>query len=115
MNAHIAVIGAGAWGTTIAKAIAEKGHDTLIWSHNTETTSEINQERRNSRYLPDVELPTKLRATSDICAAAEGREYLILALPSLFLLDGVKQILGATSIREGESAQAMHNAPPVLG
>jgi glycerol-3-phosphate dehydrogenase (NAD(P)+) len=107
MNAHIAVIGAGAWGTTIAKAIAEKGHDTLIWSHNAETTSEINQERRNSRYLPDVELPANLRATSDICAAAEGREYLILALPSLFLLDGVKQILGATSIREGESAIAV--------
>ncbi|MDR2418938.1 MAG: NAD(P)-dependent glycerol-3-phosphate dehydrogenase [Treponema sp.] len=107
MSINIAVIGAGAWGTAIAKAIAEKGHETLIWSHNADTANEINHQRRNSRYLPDVELPAKLHATSDIVAAAEGREYLILALPSLFLMDGVKQILNTTSIREGESAIAV--------
>jgi glycerol-3-phosphate dehydrogenase (NAD(P)+) len=107
MSINIAVIGAGAWGTAIAKAIAEKGHETLIWSHNADTTDEINHQRRNSRYLPDVKLPAKLCATSDIVAAAEGREYIILALPSLFLMDGVKQILNATSIREGESAIAV--------
>ncbi|MDR1400049.1 MAG: NAD(P)-dependent glycerol-3-phosphate dehydrogenase [Treponema sp.] len=107
MNTNIAVIGAGAWGTAIAKAIAEKGHETLIWSHNPDTTDDINHRHRNSRYLPDVELPVKLHATSDIGTAAEGREYLILALPSLFLMDGVKQMLSATSIREGESAIAV--------
>jgi glycerol-3-phosphate dehydrogenase (NAD(P)+) len=107
MNTNIAVIGAGAWGTAIAKVIAEKGHETLIWSHNADTADEINQRRRNSRYLPDVELPATLHATADIVAAAEGREYLILALPSLFLMDGVKQMLNAASIREGESAIAV--------
>ncbi|MDR1326008.1 MAG: NAD(P)-dependent glycerol-3-phosphate dehydrogenase [Treponema sp.] len=107
MSTNIAVIGAGAWGTAIAKAIAEKGHETLLWSHNAGTTDEINHQHRNSRYLPNVELPAKLHATSDIVAAAEGREYLILALPSLFLMDGVKQILNTTSIREGESAIAV--------
>lgn len=107
MNTNIAVIGAGAWGTAIAKTIAEKGHETLIWSHSADTADEINHQRRNSRYLPDVKLPAKLHATSDIFVAAEGREYLILALPSLFLMDGVKQMLNATSIREGESAIAV--------
>jgi glycerol-3-phosphate dehydrogenase (NAD(P)+) len=107
MNMKIAVIGSGAWGTAIAKAVAEKGHETLIWSHNPYTADEINRRRRNSRYLPEVELPETLHATSDIHAAADGREYLILALPSLFLMDGVKQMLNADSIREGKSAIAV--------
>ncbi|MDR3304244.1 MAG: NAD(P)-dependent glycerol-3-phosphate dehydrogenase [Treponema sp.] len=107
MHAKIAVIGAGAWGTAIAKVIAEKGHETLLWAHSAGTADEINERRSNSRYLPDVELPTTLHATADIAAATEGREYLILALPSLFLMDGVKQMLNAASIREGESAIAV--------
>jgi glycerol-3-phosphate dehydrogenase (NAD(P)+) len=107
MNTNIAIIGAGAWGTAIAKVIAEKGYETLIWCHNAESAEEINQRHQNSRYLPGVELPAKLHATADILAAGEGREYLILALPSLYLMDGLKQILNAASIREGKSAIAV--------
>jgi glycerol-3-phosphate dehydrogenase (NAD(P)+) len=107
MNTNIAVIGAGAWGTALAKVVAEKGYETLIWSHSAETAEEINQRHQNSRYLPGVALPAKLHATADILAAAEGREYLILALPSLYLMDGLKQILSAASIREGKSAIAV--------
>jgi glycerol-3-phosphate dehydrogenase (NAD(P)+) len=104
---RIAVLGAGAWGTTVAKVIAEKGKDTLLWSHETEGVEEINRARRNSRYLPGVELPANLRATASITEAAEDREFLILAAPSLYLLDTVKRILTVPAIREGETAIAV--------
>jgi glycerol-3-phosphate dehydrogenase (NAD(P)+) len=91
----------------VAKVIAEKGNDTLLWSYEESCAGEINRDHRNSRYLPGVELPLNLRALTDITEAAEGREYLILAVPSLYLADTVKQILPVASIREGETAIAV--------
>jgi glycerol-3-phosphate dehydrogenase (NAD(P)+) len=104
MKAKIALLGAGAWGTAVAKIIAEKGEDTLIWCHNPAGAADINGEHRNHRRLPGVELPRNLRATTDIAEAAAGKDFLILAVPSLYLLDTVKQILAAPSIREGKTA-----------
>ncbi|MDR0302251.1 MAG: NAD(P)-dependent glycerol-3-phosphate dehydrogenase [Treponema sp.] len=103
MNAQIAVLGAGAWGTAIAKVIADKGKDVVIWSFEKEVNDDINQRRRNSRYLPDVELPETISSTMNIEEAADGKKFLILAAPSLFLLDTLKKILAVKSIREGET------------
>jgi glycerol-3-phosphate dehydrogenase (NAD(P)+) len=107
MVAKIAIIGAGAWGTAIAKVIAEKGKDVLIWSHEKTTMDDINIRRRNSRYLPEVALPETLTATTNIEEAASGRDYLIIAVPSLFMLETVKQLLPVPSIREGQTAIAV--------
>jgi glycerol-3-phosphate dehydrogenase (NAD(P)+) len=103
----IAVLGAGAWGTAVAKVIADKGSAVVIWSHELETAADINENHRNSRYLPGVELPANIKAATDITEAASGREFLILAAPSLYLLDTVKQILAVPAIREGETAIAV--------
>jgi glycerol-3-phosphate dehydrogenase (NAD(P)+) len=54
-----------------------------------------------------VKLPERLSADTDIAAVADGTEYLILAAPSMFLLDTVKQILTVPSIREGETLIAV--------
>ncbi|MDR1256382.1 MAG: NAD(P)H-dependent glycerol-3-phosphate dehydrogenase [Spirochaetaceae bacterium] len=99
-----AVIGAGAWGTAIAKVIAGKGCKTDLWCRREEQAAEINSARVNSRYLPDVRLPECLSATSDIAAAANGKDFLILAVPSLFLLDKAKELLTVPSIREGQTS-----------
>ncbi len=104
MNARIGVLGAGAWGTAVAKVIADKGNDVDIWSHEATTAEDINVRHENSRFLPDVKLPESLRALTDPVAVADGKEFLILAAPSLFLLDTVKRILQVPSIREGETA-----------
>ena len=106
MAAKIAVIGAGAWGTAIAKVIAEKGKEVTIWALEEDTRDSINLNHINSRYLPEVILPPNVQATSDIVQAASGREYLILAVPSLYLLQSVKQILLVPSIQEGETTIA---------
>jgi len=107
MSCKIGVLGAGAWGTAIAKVIAEKENDVLIWSYESDVRDDINNNGLNTRYLPEVELPKTLRATSDIEEAAEGMQFLIYASPSLFLLDTLKKTLSVNSIREGKTIIAV--------
>jgi len=107
MDAKIAVLGAGAWGTAIAKVIADKGKEVLIWSFEEETRDDINKKRQNTKFLPGVTLPETLKATSNIEEAAEGRQYLIYAAPSMFLLDTLKSTLSVNSIREGKTIIAV--------
>jgi len=107
MDAKISILGAGAWGTAIAKVIAEKNNNVIIWSFEEETRDDINNKQVNSRYLPDVQLPETVRATSDIEEAADGKQFLIYAVPSMFLLDTVKKSLTVNSIREGKTIIAV--------
>jgi glycerol-3-phosphate dehydrogenase (NAD(P)+) len=99
-----AVIGAGAWGTAIAKVIAEKGYRTSIWCRRAEQAGEINSSHTNSRYLNGIGLPENLTATNSMEEAAGGKDFLILAVPSLYLLDKVKQLLNVPSVLEGQTA-----------
>jgi glycerol-3-phosphate dehydrogenase (NAD(P)+) len=101
---RVAVIGAGAWGTAVAKVVAEKGHPTVIWCRKREQADEINSTHINSRYLKDIKLPANLSAVNDIEEAVNGKEFVILAVPSLYLLDELKQLLNVPSIREGQTA-----------
>ena len=107
MAAQTAVIGAGAWGTAVGKVIAEKGKDVDIWSFEKDTCDDINLRHENSRFLPGVKLPENLRANTNLIETASGREFLILAVPSLYLLQTTKQILEASSIREGTTSIAV--------
>ncbi|MCL2008231.1 MAG: NAD(P)-dependent glycerol-3-phosphate dehydrogenase [Treponema sp.] len=107
MAIHTAIIGAGAWGTAIAKVIADKGKDVMIWALEKETCDDINRQHINSRFLPEIQLPVNVRASTDLIEAASGRKFLILAVPSMYLLHVVKQILSVPSIREGETAIAV--------
>ena len=104
MRSTVVVLGAGAWGTTMAKVIAEKGHDVVIWCYEQGTADEINERHTNERFLPGITLPKELKALTGISEAVSGREFLILAVPSLFLLNMVKQLLTVPSIREGKTA-----------
>jgi glycerol-3-phosphate dehydrogenase (NAD(P)+) len=80
--ANIAVLGAGSWGTALAKLLADKGNPTAIWAHRGELVEEINKERQNRRYLPNAELPPSLRATGDLEDALRGAELVVLVVPS---------------------------------
>ena len=96
-------MGAGAWGTAIAKVIADKEKDVIIWCYEEETKDDINQKRKNTKFLPDIELPHTIKATTNIEEAAEGKQFLIYAVPSIFLLDTVKKSLTVNSIRDGKT------------
>jgi glycerol-3-phosphate dehydrogenase (NAD(P)+) len=113
MDSRVAVIGAGAWGTAVAKVIAEnkiaagQTEDVMLWARKKETADEITCQHTNARYLPGVLLPANIKADTDICAVANGKDFLILATPSLYLLDTAKRILTLSSIREGETQIAV--------
>jgi glycerol-3-phosphate dehydrogenase (NAD(P)+) len=79
---QIGVIGAGAWGTTLAKLLAEKGHSVTLWVWERELAASIVRERENGIYLPGVELPEGLNVTTSLRQVAYGRTTLILVTPS---------------------------------
>lgn len=61
----VTVIGAGAWGTTLAQVLSDAGNDVLLWARNGDVVSEINSKHTNEQYLSGT-LPTNLKATVDI-------------------------------------------------
>ncbi|WP_141564536.1 NAD(P)H-dependent glycerol-3-phosphate dehydrogenase, partial [Mycolicibacterium palauense] len=77
-----AVMGAGAWGTALAKVLADAGNDVRLWARRAEVAEQINTTRRNEEYLPGIELPTRILATPDPATALAGVTTVLLAVPS---------------------------------
>jgi len=89
---RFAVIGAGGWGTAFARLLTIGGHDTVLWARDEKQVEAITRDRRNTKYLPDVELPLEgLRVTADLPEAVE-RDVLVLAVPSFGTADLLKRI-----------------------
>ena len=103
MGAKVAILGAGAWGTAVAKAIADKGMEVVLWAHDPQVADDINRDHTNSRYLAGSLLPEMITATSDVVEAATDRDFVLLATPSLHILKTIKDIVGIPSIQEGTS------------
>ncbi|MBN1835585.1 MAG: NAD(P)-binding domain-containing protein, partial [Spirochaetales bacterium] len=99
---RVGVLGAGAWGTAIAKVLAERGHRVELWAFEPSVAAEINQQRTNNRYLIGVQLPGGITATEDLGKAAARKEFLVLAVPTPFLLGVVRKIVGVPGIRDGK-------------
>lgn len=78
----VAVIGAGSWGTTFAKVLADAGSEVTIWARRHEIANEIQVAKRNSQYLPGINLPRDLKATSDLGEALKGARLVFVAVPS---------------------------------
>ncbi|EKF24309.1 NAD-dependent glycerol-3-phosphate dehydrogenase family protein [Mycolicibacterium hassiacum DSM 44199] len=86
-----AVMGAGAWGTAVAKVLADAGNDVRLWARRPEVAEEINETHRNTRYLGDAELPKTIRATSDPVEALSGACTVLLAVPAQMLRSHLEQ------------------------
>ncbi len=103
MGTRVCIIGAGAWGTAVAKIIADKDIEVRLWSYEKDTVEDINTRHCNTRFLPEVELPPTLHASSDSLWCAEDADFLILAAPSLFILSTLEGLLNAPSIQSGKT------------
>ncbi len=95
---RVAVVGAGAWGTTLAAIVAGR-EPALIVTHRPEVADEINATHRNERRLPGIDLPEVLTATADPTRLAEAHDLVIFAAPSSHLRSVVEE--SAPYIRPG--------------
>ncbi|MBF0722426.1 NAD(P)H-dependent glycerol-3-phosphate dehydrogenase [Sanguibacter inulinus] len=77
-----AVLGSGAWGTTFAQVLADAGCTVRLWGRNADVAQQITTEHVNGKYLPGVVLPESISATTDVAAALEGVDLVVVAIPS---------------------------------
>jgi len=78
----VAVMGAGAWGTALAKVLADAGSDVRLWARRSDIAAQINETRRNPDYLPGFVVPDRVRATTDAAEALDGLTTVVLAVPA---------------------------------
>jgi glycerol-3-phosphate dehydrogenase (NAD(P)+) len=87
----VAVIGAGSWGTTFSKVLADGGSDVMLWSRRAELADEINSSHRNGDYLPGVNLPANIVASTDIEEVLAGASQVYISVPSQTLRSNLEQ------------------------
>ncbi len=88
----ISVLGAGGWGTTLAILLHYNGHNVTLWEYKKSYTRQLLKKRINTDYLPGVKIPKEILITSDIEEASDDKNLIVLAVPSQFLRDVVKNI-----------------------
>jgi len=112
---RVAVIGAGAFGTALACVVRRAGSEAVIWARDPAIADSIASGQGNPVYLPDVALEPGIAATTDLVAALEGADAVLLVVPSQFLRAatenlapllpaGVPVVLCAKGIERGSCA-----------
>ncbi len=99
---RVGVIGAGSWGTVVAAMVAERA-ETTIWARRRELAEAIDGTHENPDYLPGVELPEPLSATSDLMESIAGADLVVMGVPS----HGYREVLA-------QAAPAIGRETPVL-
>ena len=79
---RVAVIGGGSWGTALARLLAREGVATTIWALEGDVVESIVTERQNSVFLPGIDLPPTLAATTDLDEALAGATVVVSAVPT---------------------------------
>jgi len=94
---RITVLGAGAWGTALAKVLHENGNAVTLWDINTATLDAL-RGGRSEKYLPGVQLPTDWKLETDFAKATGGAECVVLAIPSEFFREVATKLKGHPGI-----------------
>lgn len=88
MSESIGVLGAGSFGTALAKLLAEGGHRVFMWARDPAVVEAINEDHRHPRLLTDVRLPPGLVATTDLEAAVSDTTLVVSGVPTV----GVREV-----------------------
>jgi len=83
---------AGSWGTALASVLADNGLDVMLWTRSEAHAAEMNERRTNERYVPGVELPPGIRATTDLEEAAAHGDALVFVAPSSAMREVVRRV-----------------------
>ncbi len=79
---RVAVLGTGSWGTTFATVLAHAGREVTMWGRSPEVCDQINERHRNEAYLPGIDLPTEITASTDLREVVAGAEMIAVAIPA---------------------------------
>lgn len=90
MKQKIGVLGAGTWGTALARLLAVNGHDVTMWSALPEELKNMATTHRHPN-LPGMELPATMHYTADVAEICTGRDLLVFAVPSVFVRSTAKK------------------------
>jgi glycerol-3-phosphate dehydrogenase (NAD(P)+) len=82
---RIGVLGAGAWGTTLAIRLATAGRPVTLWAHSPAANAQLAEARENRAYLPGHALPPEVRVAVDGAALGEPHRLYVVAIPSAHL------------------------------
>jgi glycerol-3-phosphate dehydrogenase (NAD(P)+) len=94
MAERIAVIGAGAWGTTLARMLAAADHPVTLWAHRPEAAQEMARDGENRRYLPDRPFPPGLLVSGDAAELNTPHRLYVLAVPSAHARETLRRVAG---------------------
>lgn len=76
------VLGAGAWGTALARLLHQGGESVTLWGHDAAHLDDLRRTGRNERYLPGIDLPRDWKLETDLAAAVRGSACVVVAVPS---------------------------------
>lgn len=85
----VAVLGAGSWGTTLAKVFADASNQVALWARRDAVARTIQQTRENPEYLPGIVIPEAVEATSDAAEALGGAAIAVFGVPSQTMRDNL--------------------------
>jgi glycerol-3-phosphate dehydrogenase (NAD(P)+) len=91
----VAVLGGGSWGTALSAHLVRCGHETRLWMRDQELAARIRSEGLSRVYLPGVQLPAGIATSTDLAAATEGAEVVLIVIPSAFCRDVYRRLPAA--------------------
>jgi glycerol-3-phosphate dehydrogenase (NAD(P)+) len=92
MEAQITILGAGSWGTALAKLLSDNGSNVTVWLRDENQVKELSTTRINKKYLPKVKIPSNIIFTSDINKAVQEAEIILIVTPTQQIRNVLKQI-----------------------
>lgn len=98
--AEVGVIGAGSWGIALAKLLHTNGSKVTVWSIVEEEIAMLREKHEHVDKLPGVKLPEDMEFTTDLKETIEGKEFLVLAVPSVFTRSTAKSM--AEFVKKGQ-------------
>ncbi len=118
----IAVVGAGSWGTALARLLANAGSPVALWAREPEVVESITMARENTMFLPDVELPPLLRVTDDLADALTEAQVLVSAVPTQHVRSVFADVGGVVdtvevvvSVSKGIEVETLRTPAAILG
>ncbi len=118
----VSIIGAGSWGTALALLLHKNGHEVTVWSIVKDEIDMLNREHEHKDKLPGVKLPQDMIFTNDLKEAVQGRDLLVLAVPSpytrstsVLLKDVVEDSQVIVDVAKGIEEKTLYTLSQIIG